>query len=792
MKFVDHLIADHRAQKLRAARSLPQEELVRLQDELVRMGAPAIDAVVACLGHGEARGPAMEILHRMLAEDTLGAFLLRLASPNPAVVSAIGRVLASSGNYDARRLLALLAEPVPPKSVLEPILLARADEALAAAMITLLPGLPRESQSIGIRILEQLDECGLGASLVPLLADGDPWLRAQVARALVRHPDPQAVPSLIALLGDEHKGVRLVAVETLRELRAAEAVPDLIAALRDPDLKVQSAVIDTLSDLADVRAVPRLLDVLTDDSEQARRGAVEVLNEVATAEAVQDLVRALRDADWWVRVRAADALGSLGGDNVVPAVIGLMNDPDEAIRRHAVEILNAVPHRAAVPALVAALADPDWWVRERAIEALARTGDERALAPLLALLDAEPGVAGLCVRALAAIGHPRALRPLVALADSPLAELRSDVLAALGSFPQASLDAEERSLLREVQSRSRAGAAPGAAGARTLERAAEPAGAFASGPARGGGSLTPGHGSGTLPSSSSAPRPVNYSDLPADHVLLHRYRVLRKVGRGGFGTVYLVEDSSIQEEIILKILNPQLSLDETAARRFVQELKLTRRISHRNVIRIHDFLELDGVHAVSMEYFPGGDLGRLLVEGQRMDPLRGLRIASQVCAGLAAAHERGVVHRDIKPANILVGEGDDVRVVDFGLASAELAVGSRLTQSGLLIGSPEYMAPEQISGAEADHRADLYALGIVMYEMFSGYRPYTAETPVKILFQHLEGGAIPLAERAPGIPPAVADLVERAMARDAENRPRSALELRDLIERIVGTLAVAP
>ena len=189
MKFVDHLIADRRARKLRSARSLSETELGRVQDELAQMGAPAIDAVVACLGHGEARGPAMEVLTRLLNEETLGEFLVRLASPNPAVVSAVGRVLASNGNYDSRRLLPLLGEAVPPKSVLEPILLARADAALAAAMILLLPDLPRESQSIGMRILEQLDECGLGASLVPLLALPDPWLRAHAARALVQHSD---------------------------------------------------------------------------------------------------------------------------------------------------------------------------------------------------------------------------------------------------------------------------------------------------------------------------------------------------------------------------------------------------------------------------------------------------------------------------------------------------------------------------------------------------------------------------------------------------------------------------
>jgi serine/threonine-protein kinase len=248
----------------------------------------------------------------------------------------------------------------------------------------------------------------------------------------------------------------------------------------------------------------------------------------------------------------------------------------------------------------------------------------------------------------------------------------------------------------------------------------------------------------------------------------------------------------IEEEIILKVLNPQLSMDETAAQRFVQELKLTRRISHRNVIRIHDFLDLGGTRAISMEYFPGRDLGQLLNESGPLDVARGLRLASRLCDGLAAAHAVGVLHRDIKPANILIGDGDETRLVDFGMASAQQASGegSGLTKSGLLIGTPEYMAPEQITGESADHRVDLYSLGVVMYECLSGARPFTAETPVKVLFQHLEGASTPLRELIPELPEAVGALISGAMARDPNDRPAGAIELRDAIDRVLVDLAV--
>jgi serine/threonine-protein kinase len=286
---------------------------------------------------------------------------------------------------------------------------------------------------------------------------------------------------------------------------------------------------------------------------------------------------------------------------------------------------------------------------------------------------------------------------------------------------------------------------------------------------------------------------LNYSDLAEGQEFLERYRILRKIGRGGFGTVYLAQDYVLQEDIILKILNPQLSMDDTAARRFIQELKLTRRVSHKSVIRIHDFLDLGGARAISMEYFPGKDLGHTLTEGGPLELRRGLRIAAQVCDGLAAAHAEGVIHRDIKPANILVGKDDVTRLVDFGLASIQDTLGgeSRLTKSGLLIGTPEYMAPEQITGEAVDHRVDLYSLGIVMYEALSGIKPYVAETPVKVLFQHLEGGALPLGSVVPGLPDAVGALVACAMAREPGERPASAAELRGLIDRALELIEVS-
>jgi serine/threonine-protein kinase len=729
------------------------------------------------------------------------------------VASGVAQVLGRSQGFDVTRLIPLLPQARPPKPTLEGILRAHASKLPARSLMQVFPQLAKDGQAVVFRLLEKTDNLAILQDLIRLLDHDDWWVRVNAVRLLGAHDEPMAAQALIGKLQDEHKAVRYECVCALHRLKATQAVPALVTCLRDQDYKVQSAAIDTLMEIADASAVSCLLEVLTDESEYVRRGAVEVLNEVATPAAIQDLVRALRDADWWVRVRAADALGALGGDKVVEAVVGLLHDPDDFIRRHAVEILNAVPSARAVEALIAALEDPDWWVRERSIDALGKAGDPRAVEPLLRVLESDPGTAPLCVRALGAIGDPRAAKPLAELVENEREEVRHEAIEALKALLAAGLPEAERTLVQGVLGRilrpsSTTPSTPlpvgtGRQRAWTAESRQPVGGSGFIAPARPGGPRLDGSrpavpaapaAPSPAPAASpapSAPRFADYTNLPPETVLLDRYCVKRKIGRGGFGAIYLVEDRMIQEDVILKILNPQLSADENALRRFVRELKLTRSVTHHNVIRLHDFMDLGGAHAVSMEYFPSRDLGQVLADSGPLPVGRTLHVLGQVCSGLSAAHAEGVVHRDLKPANILVNLLDEAKIVDFGLAASQHLQESRLTKSGLLIGTPEYMAPEQISGESVDVRADIYSLGIVIYELLSGLKPFTADSPVKVLFLHLEGEARPLDEVMPGVPAGVAQLVTAAMQRDAANRPASAEELRLAIARELEALGAS-
>jgi serine/threonine-protein kinase len=270
------------------------------------------------------------------------------------------------------------------------------------------------------------------------------------------------------------------------------------------------------------------------------------------------------------------------------------------------------------------------------------------------------------------------------------------------------------------------------------------------------------------------------ADLQPGDMLLDRYRVEERIGSGGFSTVFLVEDTAIQEAMILKILSQNLSVEENSLARFVQELKLARKIAHPNVIRIHDLLEIDDARAISMEYFSGLDLGKILDKEKKLDPDRARTVSLQIAQGLAAAHDQGIIHRDVKPANILVDECDRVKIVDFGLAAATREAENRLTRTGHLVGTPHYMAPELIRGDEVDGRADLYSLGVMMYEMLSGSLPYDGDNPMNVLFRHLDGDAIPLTE-VTDVPPDLAALVMRLMSLEREDRFQSAHALADAL-----------
>ncbi len=263
-------------------------------------------------------------------------------------------------------------------------------------------------------------------------------------------------------------------------------------------------------------------------------------------------------------------------------------------------------------------------------------------------------------------------------------------------------------------------------------------------------------------------------------VVSDRYRIIRKVGEGGMGAVYQAEHALIEKRVALKILFQDLTRRPDLVMRFLQEAKSASRIGHENVIDITDFGQsVDGLVYIAMEFLEGQDLGKTLKAEKSLPWLRARPILMQITKGLRAAHARGVIHRDMKPENVYLtqkeGRPDFVKVLDFGIAkviSADDNDGPRLTQTGMIFGTPEYMSPEQAQGHPPDHRVDVYAVGCIMYHVLTGAVPFTADSFMGILTKHLLEPVVPPRKRRPdlGIPADVEAVCLRAMEKDREKR----------------------
>jgi serine/threonine-protein kinase len=278
---------------------------------------------------------------------------------------------------------------------------------------------------------------------------------------------------------------------------------------------------------------------------------------------------------------------------------------------------------------------------------------------------------------------------------------------------------------------------------------------------------------------------LDIAKLNPGDVIDGRYKYIEKIGKGAFGTVLLMEDEVVDEQLILKFLNPNVSSDEEMMKRFVHELRYSRKITHRNVIRIYDFLHLQGCYAISMEYFPSHTLSGEFPDSKPMDLNKALRYSRDMATGMTVAHQAGVIHRDLKPANILVNSEGLLKIVDFGVAAAASSGDTQLTKTGYVIGSPKYMAPEQILGKKVDQTADVYSIGVIMYEMVTGVPPYSRGDHMSVMYQHVQGKAKHCQELNPDLPDDYAELIIKAMSVDKTKRYQSMEELTEALDAII-------
>jgi serine/threonine protein kinase/predicted Zn-dependent protease len=271
-------------------------------------------------------------------------------------------------------------------------------------------------------------------------------------------------------------------------------------------------------------------------------------------------------------------------------------------------------------------------------------------------------------------------------------------------------------------------------------------------------------------------------ELTTGSTFAGRYQVIEELGKGGMGRVYKVFDTDIKEKVALKLLKPEIASDRETIERFSNELKYARKISHRNVCRMYDLGKAEGTHFITMEYVSGEDLKTVIRMTGSLTIGATLSIGKQVCDGLAEAHSLGVVHRDLKPQNIMIDKGGNAKIMDFGIARSIREKG--ITGPSVMIGTPEYMSPEQAEAKEVDHRSDIYSLGIILYEMATGRVPFEGDTALSIAMKHK--GEIPKDPKQfnPNIPDDLSGVILKCLEKDKAKRYQAAAEVRSELEKI--------
>ncbi|HTT04237.1 MAG TPA: HEAT repeat domain-containing protein [Steroidobacteraceae bacterium] len=808
MSFFTTLRADRLILQIRGATNVMAPETQKAIAKLKQAGPGVIEPVIAALPEADKQATVafVDVLASLATAKTFPQYTQALVQGSPRVIAGVAWALTSSRGYPPHLLLDALATPGIAKSALLDVINGQRGRFSVRELLTAAYAQEPNEKAALFRIIGEIaDEAAL-PELIGRLQGKDPIARLHIINVLARFNRPEVQRSLQELLGDTNKMVRSAVLTSMAKMDGPIEVARVCTLLRDPELDVQNRAVELLTKARDPETVRHLVPVLKDESEQARRAAVEVLNEVGDARSVKYLLEAIKDDDWWVRSRAGDALGKIGGPKVIDAVLELVRDKDEDIRRAAIEILNQTKDERAINHLIEATRDQDWWVSERAVDALAEIGSKRAVPRLYEMLRAGNSRAlPIVVRAIGKLGDLKSIELLSPLLKSGEKEVRVEAIQALARLADEQRAEQIRVQLQGQAEQSDPTVARVAVRALTelevrFSSAVGPVTAL--GPigtvAPRGGELTrppPGAASRTLliperevaqavhQATAAAAARLDISTLSAGDIIEGRYRFIEKIGRGAFGTVLLMEDTVVEERLILKFLNPSVAQDEEIMKRFVHELRYSRKITHRNVIRIYDFLAIQGNYAISMEYFPSHTLGSEIVNEKPLALKRALQFGIDIATGMAVAHQVGIVHRDLKPANVLINDEGLLKIVDFGVAAAQREGDTHLTRTGYVIGSPKYMAPEQILGRKVDERADIYALGVLMYEMVTGIPPYSRGDHMAVMYQHVQGKARPPQEVNPALPANLAEVVMKSMAVDKAKRYQTMDEMRTALER---------
>ncbi len=788
MSLFSNYRADRLIAEIKASGNPESPAAQRALQKLAGLGTNAIEPIIEALGTAEKRETLgyVEVLSKLIDAKSLPQVLRSMVDANGRALAGIAWALSSSRNYPPGALLEALNKPdMPKQAIIDAIGAQKGRFAVRDLLNAAYSQEASERTGLFKIVADVADESSLD-DLLARMEGKDPVTRLHIMQVIARFNDPRVTAALQKQLKDANKHVRSAALGALGRMDGPFDMPLICGMLRDGEIDVQNKAVDLVVRVNHPDTIKHLVDVLKDENEYARRAAVEVLNAVGTSSSVKYLLQVIADSDWWVRTRAADALGKIGGPRVVDAVLTLVKDENQDIRRAAIEILNQTKDERAVAQLIEATRDQDWWVSERAVDALAEIGSTKALPRFLEMLRNAPAKSlPTVIRAVAKVGDEKSIDQLLPVLQRPEHEIKVEAIAALAKLADerrvdtirvrlqstaASADGTiNQAIARAMQEMDNRFSTQQLAANQRAEKLQEPSKTL----------LIDSQDLASVVSQQEAQvQRLDIATLKSGDVIEGRYKYIEKIGKGAFGTVLLMEDTVVEERLILKFLNPNVASDEEMMKRFVHELRYSRKITHKNVIRIYDFLYIRGNYAISMEYFPSHTLGGEIVNEKPVPLKRAVKFGIDIATGMAVAHQAGIVHRDLKPANVLIDDAGLLKIVDFGVAAAQSQGDTQLTKTGYVIGSPKYMAPEQILGKKVDERADIYSLGVIMYEMLCGVPPYSRGDHMSVMYQHVQGKARPPIEINKSLPPELNGLVLKCMSIDKTKRVQSMDALR--------------
>jgi len=665
----------------------------------------------------------------------------------------------------------------------------------------------RMEKSYAIRLIEiaqsQAERTDMSALTIDIDTLDNPDIKIMLIRFLAAVNKPEAASMLMRFIKDKSK---ILVIESLKKLKhmTVDYDPSPIVAcipqMREDDVKTAFEILQRKSTAG---SIPGLSMLMTGKSDDFRERATQLVIDHATPESLEAVLMALDKHEWWGKEQAIKSLLAQGNDKLYQMAGTLLEHDNEFVKDSAEQLAsNNTVYSGDISELTDSLMHENWQVRERGIENLANSGSRNAVELLKKVIKKYPESSIAALKAVKKLGFSKGLeisskclgmkeaaiqREALLTIDDIVTQKHADNVrnGVIKMVPklQATVRDTAREVIEHITEKYKLPKLKldedSLFETRLLEiekNKQEQATAV-------------------VPPPQSQPQPVGHDktevvsfqhieELKAGDYWMDRFKVIKEIGRGAMGRVMLVHDDTVGEQLILKFMHPELTSDGKARERFLRELKYSRMVSHPNVIRIHDFLMSGGISAISMEYFESKGLDYMIKHELLATQEQILEILYQVSDGMYEAHQKQVIHRDLKPSNILVNDDGLAKVVDFGIASATSESDMTLTKTGMIIGTPAYLSPERARGLEADHRADIYALGIIAYNMLNGGLPYKGE-PMSLLFQHIEGKATPLHRLDKGISVGVSMLVEKMMAVDIDSRYQNMGDVRDTIKELI-------